>query len=259
MVAVHGLASNALLWRGAAEELAALGYRTVAVDQRGHGRSHKPDDGYDMATVAGDLARLLEALRRDGVDRPVLVGQSWGGNVVVELAHRRPDLVRGVVAVDGGFIRLRDHFDGWESCAEALRPPPIAGTPAVEMRAWMRRAHPDWPESGIDGTMDNMEELPDGTVRPWLTLDRHMAILRGLWEHDPFARLADIDVPVLLVPAGGADSRGERARASVERAASVARRVRVAWFEGADHDLHAQLPARFARTVHDAIESGFFA
>lgn len=259
VVAVHGLASNALLWRGAAEELAALGHRTVAVDQRGHGRSDKPDDGYDMATVAGDLARLLESLRGDGVDRPVLAGQSWGGNVVVELAHQRPDLVRGIVAVDGGFIRLRDHFADWESCAEALRPPPIAGTRAGAMRSWMRSAHPDWPESGIEGTMENLEHVDDGTVRPWLTLERHMAILRGLWEHDPFARLAEVRVPVLLVPAVDDGPRGARTRASAERAASVASVARIEWFEGADHDLHAQMPDRFARTVHDAVSSGFLA
>jgi len=259
VVAVHGLASNALLWRGAAEELSALGHRTVAVDQRGHGRSDKPDGGYDMRTVADDLARLLESLRDDGIDRPVLAGQSWGGNVVVELAHRRPDLVRGVVAVDGGFIRLRDHFAGWDECAEALRPPPIAGTPAADMRGWMRRAHPDWPESGIEGTMENMEHMDDGTVRPWLTLERHMAILRGLWEHDPLERLAETDVPVLFVPAVGDGPRGERTRDAALRAAAAARRARIEWFDGADHDLHAQQPARFARTVHDAVESGFLA
>jgi len=259
IVAVHGLASNALLWRGAAEELAALGYRTVAVDQRGHGRSDKPDDGYDMETVAGDLARLLESLRDDGIDRPVLAGQSWGGNVVVELAHRRPDLVRGIVAVDGGFIRLRDHFAGWDECAEALRPPAIAGTPADDLRGWMRRAHPDWPETGIEGTMENMEHLDDGTVRPWLTLERHMAILRGLWEHDPIDRLAATEVPVLFVPAVGDGPRGGRTRDAALRAAAAARRARIEWFEGADHDLHAQMPARFARTVDDAVASGFLA
>jgi len=259
IVAVHGLASNALLWRGAAEELVALGHRTVAVDQRGHGRSDKPDGGYDMATVAADLARLLESLRDDGINRPVLAGQSWGGNVVVELAHDRPDLVRGIVAVDGGFIRLRDHFTGWEACAEALRPPPIAGTPASDLRGWMRRSHPDWPESGIDGTMENMEHLDDGTVRPWLTLERHMAILRGLWEHDPIERLGATEVPVLFVPAVGDGPRSDRTRDAAMRAAAAAPCARIEWFEGADHDLHAQMPARFARTVHDAVVSGFFA
>jgi len=259
VVAVHGLASNALLWRGAAEELSALGHRTVAVDQRGHGRSDKPDGGYDMRTVADDLARLLESLRDDGIDRPVLAGQSWGGNVVVELAHRRPDLVRGVVAVDGGFIRLRDHFAGWDECAEALRPPPIAGTPAADMRGWMRRAHPDWPESGIDGQMGNFEVLVDGTIRPWLSMERHLQVLRGLWEHQPSTLFPLITVPVMFVPADSNHSVfSTTKRQSVERAIQALSRGRVEWFHGADHDLHAQYPERFADVVSAAISEGFF-
>jgi pimeloyl-ACP methyl ester carboxylesterase len=57
-----------------------LGHTVVAVDQRGHGRSSKPDDGFDMATVAHDLELLVGEL---GLDRPIVAGQSWGANVVV--------------------------------------------------------------------------------------------------------------------------------------------------------------------------------
>ena len=59
---VHGLASNARLWDGVALHLARRGHRVVAVDQRGHGRSSKPDDGYDMANVANDLRLLIDEL-----------------------------------------------------------------------------------------------------------------------------------------------------------------------------------------------------
>jgi pimeloyl-ACP methyl ester carboxylesterase len=259
-VLVHGLASNALLWRGAAEELAARGHRVVAVDQRGHGHSDKPDEGYDMATVAGDLAGLLESLETEGIDRPVVAGQSWGGNVVLELAYRRPRLIRGAVAVDGGFLELREHFPEWESCAVSLQPPRLEGTSAESLRQYLRSAHPDWPESGIEGAMANMEHLPDGTIRPWLRFERHMSILRGLWEHRPSAIYGAIEVPVMLVPAEG--PRGvfaDTKREAVERAARMLPRSRVEWFSPADHDLHAQHPERFADVVHGATIDGFFA
>ncbi|MFM7964797.1 MAG: alpha/beta fold hydrolase, partial [Actinomycetota bacterium] len=82
MLLVHGLASNARLWDGAADALVELGYHVIAVDQRGHGQSDKPDEGYDMQSVADDLASLITALQ---LDRPVVAGQCWGGNVVIEL------------------------------------------------------------------------------------------------------------------------------------------------------------------------------
>src|SRR5205814_1709852 len=79
---VHGLASNARMWDGVASALAGLGHPVAAVDQRGHGRSDKPDSGYDFITVTDDLVAVLDGL---GFERSVAVGQSWGGNVVVEL------------------------------------------------------------------------------------------------------------------------------------------------------------------------------
>ena len=49
-VLVHGLASNARLWDGVGDRLAELGHASIAVDQRGHGESSKPDTGYDFAS-----------------------------------------------------------------------------------------------------------------------------------------------------------------------------------------------------------------
>src|SRR5262245_66196282 len=83
VVLVHGLASNLRLWDGVAERLHAAGHTVVAIDQRGHGRSDAPDTGYDLETAVADLLALIEAL---GLERPLLVGQSWGGTVVLELA-----------------------------------------------------------------------------------------------------------------------------------------------------------------------------
>ena len=257
---VHGLASNAMLWEGAALAFVALGHPVVAVDLRGHGQSEKPDDGYDMQTVTFDLAKLLEVLAVRGYVRPVVCGQSWGGNVVIELAHQYPQLVRGVVAVDGGFLELQNHFPEWEACSIALRPPNLLGTSAKNMREYMQRAHSDWPQTGIDGAMANMEHLPDGTVRPWLTLDRHLMVLRGLWEHKPTHLYSDIKVPVLFVPAEGPGGVfAETKRHAVEQALSMVPVVRVEWFSPADHDLHAQYPERFAQVVHNATKDGFFA
>jgi pimeloyl-ACP methyl ester carboxylesterase len=259
LVLIHGLASNALLWEGAALEFAALGHAVVAVDLRGHGLSEKPDDGYDMQTVTNDVAGVLRVLASQGYERPVVAGQSWGGNVVIELALTHPELVRGVVAVDGGFLELQEHFPQWEECSVALRPPNLLGTPVARMRGYMESAHADWPKTGIDGSMANFEQLPDGTIRPWLTLERHLMVLRGLWEHKPTHIYKDITVPVMFVPAEGPGGVfAETKRHAVERALHSVPKVRVEWFSPADHDLHAQHPVRFAQVVHLATTDGFF-
>lgn len=259
-VLVHGLASNARLWDGVARHLAELGHAVVAIDQRGHGRSTKPDSGFDMATVAHDLELLIAAL---GFERPVVAGQSWGANVVVELAHRSPASVRGVVAVDGGTIHLRRHFPDWNDCAAQLAPPNLLGMAASRLESAMRSAHPDWPEEGIAGSLANMEVLADGTIRPWLSRERHMKILRGLWEHEPESLFPDIEVPVLFMPAVADDDRHARGwaadkREAVERAVRLLRRGGVSWYHGADHDLHAQHPLRVAQELHAETQGGLF-
>ena len=66
LVLVHGLASNAMLWEGAALALVKLGHPVLAVDLRGHGLSDKPEDGYDMSSVTEDLAGLLNAIAPRG-------------------------------------------------------------------------------------------------------------------------------------------------------------------------------------------------
>ena len=256
---VHGLASNALLWQGAAVELARLGHKVMAVDLRGHGHSDKPEGGYDVTSVAGDLARLLQIVALRGFVAPVVAGQSWGGNVVLELAHKHGSLVRGVCAVDGGFLDLQQHFADWDACANALRPPHTAGTPAEQMRGYMVRAHPDWPQSGIDGAMANFDHLPNGTIEPWLTLEKHLLVLRGLWDHIPTRIYEDIAVPVLFVPAEGPSGVfAATKREAIATALSMVPVSRVEWFSPADHDLHAQYPERFAAVLHAATMDGFF-
>jgi pimeloyl-ACP methyl ester carboxylesterase len=249
-VLVHGLASNAAMWRGVGERLRARGHVVVAVDQRGHGRSAKPDGPYDVATFAADLAELLGALP---LRRPAVAGQSFGGNVVLELAARRPELVRGVACVDGGWIELSERFSSWEACESELAPPVLEGRGAQELRALFRDSHGDWPEPGIEGLLANFEVREDGTVAPWLSQPRHLQILRSLWEHRPSQLYPLVRVPVLLVPAVNAD-QPEGWDETVDKAAELLPIVRLEPMAG-DHDLHAQHPEAMADLLHEWADS----
>ena len=100
IVLLHGLASSSRIWDQVAGRLAPR-WRVVALDQRGHGRSDKPDDGYDFATIVADGRAAAAAL---GVERPLVVGHSWGGNVALQWAVEPGPAPRGIVLVDGGFL-----------------------------------------------------------------------------------------------------------------------------------------------------------
>lgn len=256
IVLVHGLASNARLWDGVGADLAERGHPVIAVDQRGHGLSSKPDHGYDFETVTRDLHRLVGRL--GWTDRPpVFAGQSWGGNVVLDLAARHPETVGGLALVDGGTIELSARFADWPTCEAALAPPALIGTPLTQIEGWLRGNHPDWPEAGIEGTLANMEVLGDGTVRPWLSRENHLQILRHLWEHHPRELYPKIGVPVVLMMAE--DPSNQRwmsgKRDEVTTAMSSLAQATVHWIEG-DHDLHAQHPELVARLVHHIAGEG---
>ena len=247
---VHGLASNARLWDGVAWRLAQAGHPVVAIDQRGHGHSSKPDSGYEMATVADDLALLIDAMQWK---QPLVAGQSWGANVVIELAYRHPSSARAIACVDGGFIELKQRFPNWEDAQEVMAPPKMIGMPFVRFQALMAGAYPDWPEEGRQGQLANFEVRADGTIAPWLTFERHMQVLHGLWEHSPSTRYASINTPVLWLPAdtGEVDWTHSKEDAILSAAAALAH-TRIEWFSPAHHDVHAQHPSDVALLLHRA-------
>lgn len=247
---VHGLASNARMWDGVGEELASLGHPSVAVDQRGHGLSDTPDAGYDFATLAGDLIGVMDAT---GLRRPIVAGQSWGASVVLELAVRYPERVRGVVCVDGALGLLRDRLPDWPTAERAMTPPALAGIPRSELEAGIRSRHPDWSERSIAGALANFRLRADGTVEPWLTRSRHMTIARHLWEHDPVALYPRVTAPVLLLVAETAEGDEGRHQA-VEVIEATGRGVHVEWFRPGDHDLHAEFPERVAAAIAHLVD-----
>ncbi len=100
---VHGFGLQADLnwrWTGCIRRLRKAGYRVVALDVRGHGRSgksHAPQD-YGVA-LSDDIVRLLDHL---GIAKAHLIGYSMGGFIVLKTVERHPDrLLSGVIGAAG--------------------------------------------------------------------------------------------------------------------------------------------------------------
>ncbi|HUB38053.1 MAG TPA: alpha/beta hydrolase [Streptosporangiaceae bacterium] len=85
VVFVHGMLLSSGMWQYQMLHLAGNGYRAVAYDRRGHGRSDDPGSGYDFDTLADDLAAVLDRLDLAGV---TLVGHSMGGGEIARYLSR---------------------------------------------------------------------------------------------------------------------------------------------------------------------------
>jgi non-heme chloroperoxidase len=85
VVLSHGWPLNADAWESQMVFLTSHGYRCIAHDRRGHGRSGQPTNGNDMDTYADDLSDLVEAL---DLNRAILVGHSAGGGEVSRYVGR---------------------------------------------------------------------------------------------------------------------------------------------------------------------------
>lgn len=87
---LHGFPERWFSWEPQIEAIAARGYRVVAPDLRGYGLSDRPADGYDIATLAADVAGLIRA---HGEARATVIGHDWGGAITWCAAERHPEAV----------------------------------------------------------------------------------------------------------------------------------------------------------------------
>lgn len=117
VILVHGWPEIAYSWKNQMPALAQAGFRAIAVDLKGFGRSDAPSDRtlYDVRLMTDDLARLLDAL---GLENAVFCGHDWGGALVWPMAQLHKDRVLGVIGV----------------CTPHRPPPPLPPLSIIEQR-----------------------------------------------------------------------------------------------------------------------------
>jgi pimeloyl-ACP methyl ester carboxylesterase len=258
VVLLHGLASNARIWDGVAQRLTGAGLRVAALDLRGHGESEQPAGGYDFATVGRDLDAALHALH---LERPVLVGHSWGANVALQYAADRAGAVAGLALVDGGFLGVAD-WPGMtrELARQRLAPPRFA----VPLEDWLARAGRFTAGAGGGGWVRDFlragVDVDDrGVARARFHFDNHMQVVDALYDQRPSALYPLVDCPVLLCPAAE-DELAAAKQNAVDRALRLLPDARATWFEDTMHDIPLQRPAELAaelaRFVKEAANRG---
>jgi pimeloyl-ACP methyl ester carboxylesterase len=122
VVLIHGVTSSLAMWYNGVLPALTERYRVTIYDLRGHGLSDITPNGYTSAQMAEDLHALMDAT---GVDRPVIVGHSFGGAIALHFAALYPHRVAGVVMLDSGLaclrhLRIIEGWSGWKERPEEL-------------------------------------------------------------------------------------------------------------------------------------------
>jgi pimeloyl-ACP methyl ester carboxylesterase len=122
VVMVHGITGNLAVWHLHIVPALADRFRMLTYDLRGHGLTETPPSGYSPDGMAEDLLDLLDALE---VERPVVVGHSYGADVALYLAARHPERVSEVIAIESALpameqVRRHDDWVGWSYWVTAL-------------------------------------------------------------------------------------------------------------------------------------------
>jgi pimeloyl-ACP methyl ester carboxylesterase len=105
VVLSHGFPELAWSWRHQLQALGEAGWHAVAPDQRGYGRSSKPNavEAYSSDQLGADLLGIVDQLAGEG-SPAVFVGHDWGAFVVWDLAREHPERVRAIVNVSVPFV-----------------------------------------------------------------------------------------------------------------------------------------------------------
>lgn len=115
IVLCHGWPEHAFSWRHQVPVLAAAGYHVIVPNQRGYGRSSRPEAvaDYDITHLSGDLIGLLDHF---GHASALFVGHDWGAIVVWGLAMLHPERVAGVINLSVPFLQRGETpwVDFWE-------------------------------------------------------------------------------------------------------------------------------------------------
>jgi pimeloyl-ACP methyl ester carboxylesterase len=254
----HGLASNARIWEMVTPRLGERGYPTYALDARGHGLSDKPENGYDIETITGDLAAFIQTCQ---LDHPVLVGHSWGANIALNYAARYaigPYAPGGIVLVDGGISQLDDIGVSWEQMEQRLSPPRLAGMPLAQFLPQLMAWFSEWggSEQAVSIAMDNFDIDMDERIYPRLTFERHMRIVRSIWDFKTYAYFSRVRCPVVMVPArpkepiSTPDAEFLKAKqGGIDHAEQTIRNLRVEWLPDTIHDIPLQRPGELANLI----------
>jgi acyl transferase domain-containing protein/pimeloyl-ACP methyl ester carboxylesterase len=261
LLIVHGVLDHAGAWDAVAASLAARGYRVVAPDLRGHGRSAHLGAGASYHFI--DFVADLDALASRFASPCMLVGHSMGAAVATAWAAARPSRVRALVLIEPPFPAqpdvgvsdgLRVHLDAVSESA----PHPVFAIEDAAVQA-LQRAHPRMRAEVARAMVGRLTEECSGGIR-W-RWDARLRTRAGIGYSGAgsigtatyLAMLRGLSSPLTLVY--GENSEMLR-RSDVDAVMRAAPEARAIWLDGG-HNLHHDAADALADVIDECARPRF--
>ena len=259
IVLMHGKNFGADYWANTLKAMSGYGYRVIAPDQIGFGKSSKPEMRYTFGMLAENTARLLDHLR---LSRVVVIGNSMGGMLAVHFARRYPERVTALVL---------ENPLGLENYAPSIPPQETANLVRLEM-AQTPASYRNFVKSYFPAWKPEFERFVEQFARVQLSGDyprfAQVSALtyQMIYDGPIYNELPQLKVPTLLVigqndrtvfgrrfappevvkPLGNFPQLGRTTQQRVPGA-------QLKEFNGVGHVPHLEQPERFHAVVMDFI------
>lgn len=247
LVFLHGLMGSLANWRRITPAFQA-DFHILTFDQRGHGRSFHPVEGYHPRDFALDLKLILDELNWNQV---VLVGHSMGGRNALEFASRFAQRVKALVIEDIGPEAASDNIGGIEKLVDLVDTPFPSREAAKRFfdEVYPQRiAFNPQPQVVSQFFFTNIERQEDGSYDWRFAKEPIFAALHEARNEDRWELYKALSMPILVV-------RGEKSkdlpRETFNKMLEVQPRAEGVEIQGAGHWVHFDQPDAFIQALKE--------
>ncbi len=254
IVFIHGLMAFSANWRKIASRLEG-DFQCLIYDQRGHGRSFKPESGYSPEIFAEDLNKIAKEL---AWDRFHLVGHSMGARNAIVFANKYPEKVKTLTIEDMGPDSDTSAVQYYQEMLERI-PTPFLDKVAIKTffdNEFLKNFTPKEPSAVLSTFLQaNLEEKTDGKYDWRFSKQAVYEIVQEGHRRDRWLEVSSLKMPVMLV-------RGENShvlkKETFEKMLAVNPQISGITVKGAGHWVHFEKYQEFVEelrnfiTLHDA-------
>ena len=234
IVLLHGLMSRANNWYEMALWL-RHSYHVIGFDQRGHGRSEKPDSDYSRDIMIEDIAIAMNEL---GIQSSIVIGHSMGASIAWGLAVKHPHLVKALIIEDKS--AQSPSMEALEEWKKFFMSWPVPFSCLKEARLFFGDLHPTY----ADHFIELLEEKESGYY-PIFKFEHLLKILSLSFEKSKWDELEHIKCPTLIIK--GAASQFQREHA--EKMSKMIKDCQFVEIPDAGHVVHDDQPELYKNTV----------